>query len=66
MHLIQQKTENFVNVNALSSVRKLVRPIEEQGDFESRRMWREVTFGLKYVISYIGRNRKLVTTLHNY
>ena len=32
-------------------MRKLVRPIVEQEDFESRRLWRDVTFGLKYKIS---------------
>jgi len=41
-------SEDFVNVNVLSTVRKRVRPIAEQGEFESRRLWREVTFGLKH------------------
>lgn len=44
-----QTSEDFVNVNVLSTVRKRVRPIAEQGEFESRRLWREVTFGLKCV-----------------
>jgi len=42
------KTEEFVNVNVLSIVRKLVKPVAEQDDFESRRLWREVTYGLKF------------------
>lgn len=42
------KTEDFVDVNALSIVRKLVKPVADQGDFESRRLWREVTYGLKF------------------
>jgi oxysterol-binding protein-related protein 9/10/11 len=42
-----KKSEDFVNVNTLSNMRKLVRPIVEQEEFESRRLWRDVTFGLK-------------------
>jgi hypothetical protein len=42
-----QKTEEFVNVNAMSIVQKRVRPVAEQEEFESRRLWREVTLGLK-------------------
>ena len=42
-----QKTEEFVNVNAMAIVRKQVKPVAEQGEFESRRLWREVTLGLK-------------------
>lgn len=47
MFLVTQKTEEFVNVNAIPIVRKQVRPIVEQEEFESRRLWREVTLGLK-------------------
>lgn len=36
-----------MNVNAMSIVRKRVRPVEEQEEFESRRLWKEVTLGLK-------------------
>ena len=36
-------------MNAMSIVRKQVRPVAEQEEFESRRMWRECTLGLKYV-----------------
>ena len=40
-------------MNAMSIVRKQVRPVADQEEFESRRMWREVTLGLKYVKFYI-------------
>uniref|UniRef100_A0A0N8E5Y3 Oxysterol-binding protein n=1 Tax=Daphnia magna TaxID=35525 RepID=A0A0N8E5Y3_9CRUS len=42
------KTEEFVNVNAMPIVQKRVRPVAEQEEFESRRLWREVTLGLKF------------------
>ena len=30
-----------------------MKPVAEQDDFESRRLWREVTYGLKYTIDLI-------------
>lgn len=33
----------------MSIVQKRVRPVVEQEAFESRRLWREVTLGLKYI-----------------
>jgi len=42
-----QRTETFVDVNKISVVKKKVRPIAEQAENESRRLWKEVTFGLR-------------------
>lgn len=41
------KQGDFVNVNELPVCKKNVRKIAEQADFESRRIWKEVTAGLK-------------------
>lgn len=41
------KSGDFVNVNELAVSTKKVRPIAEQEVFESRRIWKEVTAGLK-------------------
>ncbi|KAK2722160.1 hypothetical protein QYM36_002642 [Artemia franciscana] len=41
------RTEEFVNVKKLSIVKKRVRRISEQEEYESRRLWQEVTMGLK-------------------
>nr|CAD7442723.1 unnamed protein product [Timema bartmani] len=41
------KTEPFVDVNKLSVTKKIVRPIKEQIENESRRVWKEVTAGLR-------------------
>lgn len=41
------KQGDFVNVNELPVSKKKVRPIAEQSEFESRRIWKEVTAGLK-------------------
>ncbi|KAL1129871.1 hypothetical protein AAG570_012815, partial [Ranatra chinensis] len=41
------KTELFATVESLSTIKKIVRPIEQQADYESRRLWREVTAGLR-------------------
>lgn len=38
----------FVNVNNLSIVKKQVKPISQQEENESRRLWKEVTAGLKF------------------
>ena len=45
--LIFQRTENFADVKDFKVEKKLVKPISEQEDNESRKIWREVTFGLK-------------------
>ena len=36
-----------MDVNKISVVKKKVRPIAEQVENESRRLWKEVTFGLR-------------------
>lgn len=36
-----------MDVNKISVVKKKVCPIAEQGENESRRLWKEVTFGLR-------------------
>lgn len=41
------RTEMFVNTKELPIVRKQVKPISEQEEFESRRLWKEVTAALK-------------------
>ncbi|GFG40188.1 hypothetical protein Cfor_09776 [Coptotermes formosanus] len=42
------RTETFVDVNKISVVKKKVRPIAEQAENESRRLWKEVTSGLRF------------------
>lgn len=44
----KNKTEVFVDVNRIPIFKKQVRPIVEQEEYESRRIWKEVTAGLKY------------------
>uniref|UniRef100_A0AAG5DAP8 Oxysterol-binding protein n=2 Tax=Anopheles atroparvus TaxID=41427 RepID=A0AAG5DAP8_ANOAO len=41
------KFETFVDVNGIPIYKKKVRPVAEQSDNESRKVWREVTAGLK-------------------
>jgi len=41
------RAETFLDVTQLKKQAKLVRPVAEQEKFESRRLWREVTAGLK-------------------
>ncbi len=41
------KNEVFIDVNKLPIYPKSVKPIREQGRFESRRLWKDVTYGLK-------------------
>ncbi|XP_056630031.1 oxysterol-binding protein-related protein 9-like isoform X3 [Diorhabda sublineata] len=43
-----RETEEHVDVNQLSIIKKLVRPINMQEDNESRKLWKEVTAGLKF------------------
>lgn len=40
-------SEVFVDVNNIPIFKKQVRPIMEQDDYESRKIWRDVTLGLK-------------------
>lgn len=42
------RTETFVDVNRISVVKKKVRPVAEQAENESRRLWKEVTSGLRF------------------
>ncbi|XP_053689363.1 oxysterol-binding protein-related protein 9 isoform X2 [Sabethes cyaneus] len=41
------KFETFVDVNSIPIFKKKVRPVAEQSDMESRKVWKEVTAGLK-------------------
>uniref|UniRef100_A0A1S4GPH1 Oxysterol-binding protein n=1 Tax=Anopheles gambiae TaxID=7165 RepID=A0A1S4GPH1_ANOGA len=41
------KFETFVDVNSIPIFKKKVRPVAEQDENESRKVWREVTAGLK-------------------
>ncbi|XP_055527087.1 oxysterol-binding protein-related protein 9 isoform X2 [Wyeomyia smithii] len=41
------KFETFVDVNSIPIFKKKVRPVAEQSEFESRKVWKEVTAGLK-------------------
>lgn len=43
----QNKTEVFIDVNRIPIHKKQVKPIAEQTELESRRVWKEVTAGLK-------------------
>lgn len=43
----QKQSEVFVDVNSIPIFKKQVRPIAEQEELESRRIWKEVTAGLK-------------------
>nr|CAI5867801.1 unnamed protein product [Callosobruchus analis] len=40
--------EEHIDVNNLSVIKKQVRPIREQDENESRRLWKEVTAGLRF------------------
>lgn len=42
-------SEVFVDVNNIPIFKKQVKPINEQEDYESRNVWRDVTLGLKSV-----------------
>lgn len=42
-----KKQEVFIDVNSMTVCKKNVRLITEQSDNESRKIWREVTAGLK-------------------
>ncbi|KAG7199975.1 hypothetical protein KM043_014403 [Ampulex compressa] len=41
------RSEIFADVRELSTEKKLVKPISEQEEYESRKVWREVTVGLR-------------------
>jgi len=41
------KNETFLDVGSLSAQKKMVKSVAEQEKYESRRLWREVTAGLK-------------------
>ena len=43
-----QDNELFIDVNALDINKKQVKPISQQEENESRRLWKEVTAGLKF------------------
>lgn len=43
-----QEPEEFVDVHKLKIVKKIVRPISQQRENESRKLWKDVTAGLKY------------------
>lgn len=48
----RHKPEVFVDVNSIPIFHKNVRPIAEQDDNESRKVWKEVTAGLKLVCHF--------------
>lgn len=43
----KMKPEVFVDVNKIPIYKKQVRSVNEQDEYESRRVWKEVTAGLK-------------------
>lgn len=45
--LFIQRTEIFADVKELHTQRKYVKPVCEQEEHESRKVWRDVTVGLK-------------------
>lgn len=46
----RSKAEVFVDVNRIPIFKKQVRSVMEQEEYESRKIWREVTAGLKWVL----------------
>lgn len=42
-----KKTELFIDVNSIPIHKKIVKPVMEQADNESRKIWKDVTLGLK-------------------
>ncbi|VEN34123.1 unnamed protein product, partial [Callosobruchus maculatus] len=44
----EREMEEHIDVNNLSVIKKQVRPIREQDENESRRLWKEVTAGLRF------------------
>lgn len=42
-----QPAETFVNTKEMQIVKKQVKPIVEQEEYESRRLWKDVTLALK-------------------
>ena len=42
------RNEVFVDVTRIKIHEKLCKKVAEQGRFESRRLWRDVTYGLKF------------------
>ena len=42
------KSEVFLDMSSMPCVKKMVKSVAEQETFESRRLWREVTHGLKF------------------
>ncbi|KAH8401526.1 hypothetical protein KR009_006203 [Drosophila setifemur] len=60
----KNKTEVFVDVNRIPIFKKQVRPIVEQDEYESRRVWKEVTAGLKFNDIERATNAKFVVEQH--
>ena len=44
---LQPKSEPFVDTKTLPVIKKQVKPINEQEDYESRKLWKHVTLALK-------------------
>lgn len=44
----REQTEEFINVHNLNIIKKIVKPISQQMENESRKLWKEVTAGLKF------------------
>lgn len=54
-------TEVFVNTKEMNIIKKEVKPIAEQEEFESRRLWKEVTAALKdQNVSEATANKSLI------
>ena len=44
---MKQGESKVIDVNKLDTIPKCVRPIKQQGDFESRKLWQHVTNALR-------------------
>ncbi|PVD23588.1 hypothetical protein C0Q70_16860 [Pomacea canaliculata] len=44
---ISGMNETFVDTSRIAIHRKIVQPVDQQGEFESRRLWKDVTYALK-------------------
>ena len=55
------KQETFLDVTQLKPQKKVVKPVAEQERYESRRLWRAVTAGLKDNRQVFGKSSVLRT-----
>jgi hypothetical protein len=54
------RSEVFVDTKAVPTVKKKVMPVSEQLDFESRRLWKDVTVALKLQDVSMATNAKFI------